>query len=103
MNDESLEQMTRDLAELRAIRERIDAAIVDLQRVTFEARSEEVREAVKTAVAHLRFYGSGHGPKANVALERIVLLLAPEVATVLENEGTGEAHKIVDASMRNDE
>lgn len=34
------EQMQRDLAELRAIRVRIDETLVDLQRVAFDARSD---------------------------------------------------------------
>jgi L-fucose mutarotase/ribose pyranase (RbsD/FucU family) len=100
---ETQEQMQKDLAELRAIRERIDSAIVDLQRVTFEARADEVQMAVRAAVSHLRFYGSGHGPKGAMALREIVRLLSPEVFNVLENEGEGEAHKIVDASMREGE
>ena len=96
------DQMQRDLAELRAIRERVDATIVDLQRVAFEARSNEVREAVKAAVSHIRFYGSGHGPKGEAALREIISLLAPEVYEVLDNEGPGEAHKIVDPARRED-
>lgn len=96
------DQMQRDLAELRAIRGRIDAAIVDLQSVAFNARSAEVREAVKVAVSHVRFYGSGHGPKGEAALRMIISLLAPEVYEVLENEGAGEAHKIVDEAMRDE-
>jgi hypothetical protein len=94
--------MQRDLAELRAIRGRIDTAIVGLQGVTFDARAAEVQEAVRVAVSHVRFFGPGHGQKGEVALRKIISLLAPEVSEVLEDEGPVEAHKIVDPAMRGD-
>jgi hypothetical protein len=88
-------QLTTDLATLREIRERIDKAIVDGQRVAFDARANEVREAVKEAVADLCFHGGKHAGKTPQVLAKIVALLAPEVAAVLENEGAREAYRIV--------
>ncbi len=103
MDDANVLQMQRDLAELRAIRGRIDAAIVELQSVAFDARSPEVREAVKVAVADLYFSGGKHQGKTPASLEKIISLLAPEISVVLDNEGPGEAYKIVEPSARNDE
>lgn len=95
--------MQRDLADLRAIRGRIDAAIIDMQSVAFNARLPEVREAVKEAVADLYFWGGKHQGKTPATLERIVALLAPEVDAVLQEEGASEAYKIVEPSSRDDE
>lgn len=99
----AVNQMQCDIAALRAIRARIDTAIIDQQRVTFDARSNEVREAVKIMVAHLRFYGGTHRDKTPVMIERVISIIAPEVYAVLENEGVGEAHRIVDPSLTDSE
>ena len=100
MSDQDQHQL--DLAELRAIRERIDKAIIDLQRVAFDARTREVREAVMVAVEDLYFHGGKHEGKTPIALTKIVRILAPEIHEVLDNEGAREADKIVEPMSDND-
>lgn len=86
-----------DPSELAALLRQIEAhastMAAELDRKTFEQRPNSVRDAVDCAVTSLYFYPERS--KANDALEKIVALLAPEIATMVDNQGVDAAYRIL--------
>lgn len=86
----------RALAKLLRRIEKRAAQLADEQdRRTYESRPEAIREAVDAAVSHLYFYGGSTDSKAEAALTKIVVLLAPEIGRALDDGGSRLAYRVL--------
>lgn len=87
-------QIAADLATLREIETRAQKNIAALQRIGFNAQSDEVRKALRQCTNALRIYGT-KGSKEHVwALHEIVKIFDPEIYKLLEDGEYRQADRV---------